>query len=125
MLDLFLTCGPLICRWTRGLGWVINRWVTGLVWDYRLNHHLRLERAGVDVGVSDSQLSGYEGSTFIPKVPVEGDVCIAEILAGVMEGDGKGDRPVLDKAHVSGQNVVDLVQGDGEGDLIYGRNIDF
>ncbi len=68
--------------------------------------------------MSDSQLSGYERSTFIPKVPVEGDVCVAEILAGVVEGDGEGDRPVLDEAQVSRHDVVDLVQGDSEGDLI-------
>lgn len=83
-----------------------------------MDHHLGLERARVNVGVSDSQLSGYEGSTFIPKVPVEGDVCVAEVLAGVMEGDGEGDRPVLDEAHVSSNNVIHLVQGDGEWDLI-------
>lgn len=68
--------------------------------------------------MSDSQLSGYEGSTLIPKVPVEGDVCVAQVLAGVMEGDGEGDRPVLDEAHVRSRDVVHLVQGDGEGDLI-------
>lgn len=68
--------------------------------------------------MSDSQLSGYEGATVIPKVPVEGDVCVAEVLAGVMEGDGESDRPVLDEAQVSGRNVVHLVQGDGKGYLI-------
>lgn len=68
--------------------------------------------------MSDCQLSGYEGSTRIPKVPVEGDVCVAEVLAGVVEGDGEGDRLVLDETQVSGHNVVHLVQGDGKGYLI-------
>lgn len=109
-------------RWTRGLGCWINGWVAGLIWDDRLDHDLRLERARVDVGVSDSQLPGYQGSAFIPKVPVEGDVCVAEVLAGVVEGDGEGYCPVLDKAHVPRHDVVNLVQGDSEGDLIWAEH---
>lgn len=68
--------------------------------------------------MSDSQLSGDEGSTFIPKVPVEGYVCIAEVLAGIMEGDSEGDSPVLHEAHVLSHSVVHLVQRDCERDLI-------
>lgn len=68
--------------------------------------------------MSDGQLSGDEGSTLVPEVPVEGDVCVAEVLAGVVEGNGEGDRSVLDETHVSSHDVVHLVQGDGEGDLI-------
>lgn len=79
---------------------------------------MRLEGARVDVSVSDSQLSGYECPTFIPKVPVEGDVCVAEVLAGVVERDGESDGPVLDEAQVSGGDVIHLVQGDSKGDLI-------
>lgn len=105
-----LTCGTLINRWTRGLGGGINWWVAGFIWDDCLDHHLRLIGASADVRVSDSQLSGYESPTFIPKVPVEGDVCVAEVLARVMEGDGKGDCPVLDKAHVPSHDIVHLVQ---------------
>ena len=79
---------------------------------------MRLEGAGADVGVGDGQLSGYQGSTLVPEVPVEGDVCVPEVLAGVVEGDGEGDGPVQDEAQVPGHGVVHLVQGDGERDLI-------
>lgn len=68
--------------------------------------------------MSDGHLSGYQGSTCISKVPVEGDVCVAEVLAGVVEGDGEGDGSVLDEAHVSSHDVIHLVQGDSEWDLI-------
>lgn len=68
--------------------------------------------------MSDGQLPGYEGSALVSEVPVKGDVCVAEVLAGVMEGDGEGDRSVLDEAHVPSYNVVHLIQGDGEGDLV-------
>lgn len=112
----------MISGWTRGLGWSIHWWVTGFVRNDSLNHHLRLEGAGVDVGVSDGQLSGYEGSAFVPKVPVKGDVRVAEVLAGVVEGDGEGDRPILDEAHVPSHDVVHLVQGDSKGDLICREN---
>lgn len=70
--------------------------------------------------MSDSQLSGNQSPACIPKVPVEGDVCFAEVLAGVVESDGEGDRPVLDEAHVGHLDVIDLVQRDSEGDLIWG-----
>lgn len=113
----------MVSRRARGPGGDFNWRVTSLVRDHRLDHHLGLERARGDVGVSDSQLSGYEGSTFIPKVPVEGDVCVAQVLAGVVEGDGEGDRPVLDEAQVSSHDVVHLVQGDGKGDLIWGEQV--
>lgn len=95
--------------------------MAGLIWDHRLDHHLRLEWAGADVGVGHGQLPGYKSSASVPKVPVEGDVCIIQVLAGVVEGDGEGDRSVLDEAHVSGRDVIDLVQRDGEGYLIWGE----
>lgn len=97
-----------------------NWGVTGLIRDDCLNDHLGLVGTRVNVGVGDSQLSGYERSTFITKVPVEGDVCVAEVLTGVVEGDGEGDCPVLDEAHVPCHNVIHLVQRDSEGNLIYG-----
>lgn len=71
--------------------------------------------------MSDSQLSGNQGPACIPKVPVEGDVCVAEVLAGVVESDGESDRPVLDEAHVRRLDVIDLVQRDSERDLIWGE----
>lgn len=113
-----LTCGAVVGRRSRGLGCWVDWQVTGLVWNHSLDHHLRLERARVDVGVSHRQLSGYQGSALIPKVPVEGDVRVAEVLAGVMEGDCEGDGLVLDETQVSRHNVVHLVQGDGKGYLI-------
>lgn len=119
MHDIF-TIGTHVRGWTRGLRGI--RWhVAGLIWDHCLDHHLGLEGASGDVGVGDSQLPGYKSSASIPKFPVEGDVCIAQVLAGVMEGDGEGDRSVLDEAHVSGHDVIDLVQRDGEGYLICGE----
>lgn len=68
--------------------------------------------------MSDCQLSGYQSSTLIPKVPVEGDVRIAEVLARVVKGDREGDGLVLDETQISRHNVVDLVQGDGKRYLI-------
>lgn len=60
--------------------------------------------------MSDGQLSGDQGSAFITKVPVEGDVCVAEVLAGVVKGDSEGDCSVLHKAHVCSLHIIHLVQ---------------
>lgn len=114
----FLTCGCLVGSRSGGGGRGVGWRVAGLIRDDRLDDHLRFERSRADVRVSDGHLSGYERPAFIAKVPVEGDVCVAEVLAGVMEGHGEGDGSVLHEAHVSSHDVIDLVQGDGEGDLI-------
>lgn len=118
LCHLCFTCGGMVIGWTGGLGWGMHWWVAGLVGDDCLDHHFRFEGARADVGVSDGRLPGDEGPTCIPKVPVEGDVCVAEVLAGVVEGDSEGDRPVLDEAHVGRLYVIDLVQRDSKGDLI-------
>lgn len=120
--SVLLTCRAVVGWWTRGLCSWFNWQVTGLVRNHSLDHHLGLERAWVDVGVGDCQLSRYQGSTLISKVPVEGDVRIAKVLAWVVEGDRKGNGLVLDKTQVSRHNVVDLVKWDGKGYLIWGGN---
>lgn len=95
-----------------------GRRVAGLIGDDGLDDHLGLVQARLDVGVGDGQLSGYEGSALVPKVPVEGGVGVAQVLAGVVQSDGERDGPVLDESQVPRHDVVHLVQGDGEGNLI-------
>lgn len=118
-LITWFTCGSLISGWAWGFGRDINWRVTGLIRDHCLDYHLGLEWTRVNVGVSDSQLSGYEGSTSVPKVPVEGDVCITQVFTGVVEGDGESNRPVLNETQVSSHDVIHLVQGDSKWDLIW------
>ena len=87
-----------------------DRGVAGLVRDDGLDHHLGLVGAGLDVGVGHRQLSGDQGPALVPEVPVEGGVGGAQVLAGVMQGDGEGDGAVLDEAQVASHDVVHLVQ---------------
>lgn len=68
--------------------------------------------------MSDRQLPGDQSATAVTKVPAEGDVGAAQVLAGVVEPDGEGDGLVLDEVLVLAVDVVDLGQGDGEGDLV-------
>lgn len=95
-----------------------DRGVAGLIRDDGLDDNLGLVGAGLDVGVGDRQLSGYEGPAPVPKVPVECGVGVAQVLAGVVQSDGEGNGPVLDEAQVPRHDVVHLVQRDGEGNLI-------
>ena len=80
--------------------------------------HLWFVGARRQVGVGHAQFPGDQGAGLVPKVPVEGDVGGAQVLAGVVEPDVEGDGPVLDEALVVLVDVVDLAEGDGEGDLI-------
>ena len=81
-------------------------------------YHLGFVGAWRQVGVSHAQVPGDEGPGLVPKVPVEGDVGGAQVLAGIVEPDVEDDGSVLDEALVVLVDVVDLVEGDGEGDLI-------
>lgn len=67
----------------------------------------------------DSQRSGDQSSCAISKVPTEANVCTAEILAGIVELDGKGNGLVLDEVLVVLVDVVDLGQRYGEGNLVW------
>lgn len=81
--------------------------------------HLRPEGANCDVGVSDSQHPGDQGASAVPKVPAEADVCTAQVLAGIMELDGKSNGLVLNEVLVVLVYVVDLGEGNGEGNLVW------
>ena len=72
--------------------------------------HLWFVGAWRQVGVGHAQVPGDEGPGLVPKVPVEGDVGGAEVLAGVVELDVEGDGSVLDEALVVLVDVVDLVE---------------
>lgn len=78
-----------------------------------------LEEAGGQVGVSDGQAAGDQGAAVVPEVPVEGDVGAAQVLAGVVKADSKGDGPVLDEALVCLVQVVHLGERHREWDLIW------
>ena len=106
---LILTCSAQISGGFRGLRGDDRR-VTGLVGDDGLDDNLGLVGARLDVGVGDRQLSGYEGSTLVSKVPVECGVGITQVLAGVVQSNGESDGAVLDEAQVPCYNVVHLVQ---------------
>lgn len=81
--------------------------------------HLRPEGANCEVGVRDSQSSGDQSSCAISKVPTEANVCAAEILAGIVELDGKSNGLVLDEVLVVLVDVVDLGKRYGEGNLVW------
>lgn len=68
--------------------------------------------------MSDRQLPGDQSATSVTKVPAESDVGATQILAGVVEPDGEGNGLVLDEVLVLAVDVVDLGEGDGEGNLV-------
>lgn len=81
--------------------------------------HLRPEGANGEVGVCDSQRSGDQGASAVSKVPAEADVCTTQVLAGIVELDGKSDGLVLNEVLVVLVYVVDLGEGYGEGNLVW------
>jgi len=81
-------------------------------------HHLGFVGSQRQVRVSHGALPGDERSGLVSKVPVEGDVRGTEVLAGVVELHVESDGSVLDEALVVLVDVADLVERDGERDLI-------
>lgn len=71
--------------------------------------------------MSDHQLPGNQSATAVTEVPAEGHVGAAQILAGVVEPDGEGNGLVLDEVLVLAVDVVDLGEGNGEGNLVWRR----
>lgn len=69
--------------------------------------------------MSDRQRSGDQGASAVSKVPAEADVCTTQILAGIMDLDSKSNGLVLNEVLVVLVDVVDLGEGDGEGNLVW------
>lgn len=58
--------------------------------------------------MSDSEVSGDQGTSAVTKVPAEADVSGVEILAGVVKLDAKSDGSVLDEVLVVLVHIIDL-----------------
>jgi len=56
----------------------------------------------------DSVLSGDERSTIVTKVPAEADVCVVQVLAGIMECNGESNGLILDEVLVLLIYIIDL-----------------
>lgn len=67
----------------------------------------------------DGQRPGDQRAGAVPEVPGEADVRSAEVAAGVVEADGESDGLVLDEVLVVLVDIIDLGEGDGEGDLVW------
>lgn len=66
----------------------------------------------------DGALSGDQSAAAVTKVPAEADICVAQILAGIMELDSKRNGLVLDEVLVILVYIIDLGERYGEWNLV-------
>lgn len=58
--------------------------------------------------MGDSEVSGDQRSTVVTEVPAEADVCIIEVLAGIVELDAESNGSVLDEVLVTLVDIIHL-----------------
>lgn len=66
----------------------------------------------------DRALSGDQSATVVTKVPGEADLRVVQVLAGIVDVDGKADSLVLDEVPVVLVYIIHLGKRYGERNLV-------